>query len=494
MRWLLAVLLCAAAVLPGLGAEGQPLTVKVQPEKARYVAGEPIGIVLTIANPGPQPVSFWFDFPNTFHRDMSPIQFAGGRSMPRLPPRYVAFSGPFFSMSTTIESGKTWSVMVFLQNFLSPPPRGTHRVAYEFGAGYHLGPLPEGEAFQALIEKRSDEDPKNDGPSLVAKGSITIDVGPPDPAALEGILEDYPKKYRREHRDEDDSESVNWSVIDAYDAVPDPIVIRHLATLLPPVDVPNPPGISYNPQRFYDSLVRFRDRKEAQRLMTEQLRSHDGGVRSRALEWLRDGRVAVPAEAIVALIDRELPKGHGADGELWYLLEAKTAATPELRERVARCLDADTEYSPLRALELLARWEVPSDPKIQRTLERVAGRLRQPSRYRSPYYELDVLAVWRYPLDVATLRSVLKSRSDDFFVLKSTLGYIRSVRLESYKELQPEVAPLLSRFDDEILLAALETLGTWGYRLTDAQAAHLLGQEGEVRKATMRYLDKSRPH
>lgn len=83
-------------------------TVTVRPAQAEFLAGEPIGIEITIANPGPLPAEFWLGDPRTFHGELSPIHFDGGRAASPRPSRAAIFTGPDLSVTSTVPAGTRW--------------------------------------------------------------------------------------------------------------------------------------------------------------------------------------------------------------------------------------------------------------------------------------------------------------------------------------------------------------------------------------------------
>lgn len=487
----LALTLATAAFAVDPGVRQRP-AVTVRPAKSEFTAGEPIGIEITIANPGPMPAEFWLDDALPFNPTFTPIRFDGGRAAPPRPAAGAMFSGRLLATTHTLPAAARWPLTAYLQNFVQQPPPGEHRIRYRFAADYFLGQRPEGEAFDRLLKRRFDGQLENDGPSLDAEGSFTIRIGPRDPAALERIFKGYVEEFRSAQRDDDPERRIE-QVLGAFQAVDDPAVIPHLAALLRVADsigVSGPFGIA---PRVFAMLARFRDHDAARRVMIDQLFSRDGSDVSRAFEWLREGRVPIPTETLVAILDRDDARGDGPDSTLIYLQFVPAPPTPALRERLIRCLRSPRRPEAARALLILGRMKAPRDAAVGEALTTLYRSLDEADSYHVAVI-VDALGAWRFPIAVDRLSALLRKSAGDLGPLPgSIVDYLARVRDPAHRALEPQVADLLISQTVEVKLAALRVLALWGHELNPKESEALLRNPGAVREATTRYLERQRP-
>lgn len=450
-------------------------TVALQPAKARYVSGEPIGIVVTVSNPKALPAVFEFVYPESFRPEFAmTVRFDGGRSASPLPPRAGAYSilgGPGAHTTVVPPKGR-WSAPVFLQNHLTQPPPGEHVIRYHAELSYLLGEPPDGDDVWKTAK------------TISADGELRFSVTPPDPVALEAVLAGYDAKFH--------ARPGLVEVVEALRAVGDPAVVPHLASALDAVETIRPTPHAPSPGPIFEMLERFRDREDAQRVVTGHLFSENGAIASYALEWLRWGSVALEPATVDRLIDREISRWRSPHDVLLYLYQVPIAPGPSGRERLRGALPKIKQPAELaRALVVLSRWGVPRDAAIREALDAMVGRydFRLGGPDRSTIIE--ALGAWHVPLDVGTLRTLLRSTGGMAVpTARSVLPYLRSFPRGTYRDLTPEVVAVLKWVIDDVVIEALSTLDHWGYNLTRGEFEALSNRGGAVGAATRAYVER----
>ena len=200
----------------------QRLTATVRLAKERFLEGEPIGVVISINNPGPRLAYVQLNYPLMFTPGFSLIQFDGGEFLPALPIRMMGFSGALIRFDTEVPPGTTWSRNVFLQNHMRQPPPGVYQAKYRFQTAYLLG---KPNAADNEVFGRGDA---SDYPLVKAEGTLTVHVTKPDPAALDRVLDGVVASLRKGANGEKPSAASKRQAIEALKAVDGPAVIPHV--------------------------------------------------------------------------------------------------------------------------------------------------------------------------------------------------------------------------------------------------------------------------
>jgi hypothetical protein len=484
-------LVAALALIPVTASadsgRSQQLTAAVGLTKDRFRLGEPIGVRVIVRNPGPQPAHVQLEYPLMFTHGMSLVRFDAGPAMTPLPVRPMAFSGAFLRFSTELPAGATWSRQVYLQNYVSQAPPGVYRVGYHFETSYLL--RPPGDKENQLFGG----DDVQDDHRIEAEGSLAVRITEPDPAALRGVLEGVVGSYRERARGRRADAGARWEAIEALKAVDGPTVIPYVLKAIPA----NDPDDAFGLDDLFQILDRVRDRPEARQGVVGLVGADNPGVDYRALGWLRDAKVTAGPEVLVSFFDRAIANGsHPESAFMRYLHDVPVRPTPELRDRVARCLSGDNLVEEVAlALVVLSRWGVPRDTTVRAALDRLTGK---PDMLDSPddSVVIEALGAWGLALDADVLRPRLRERpAKPIPSFAPFLRYIRAFAPERYRSLEPDVAALLRvGRDDEVMIEALKTLDRWGHVLTPDEVNWLMDQEPQVGEATQAYMMRHRAH
>lgn len=189
----------AAANPPNAGAEFGP-SVKARMAKDRFVEGEPIGITLSIANPGPGTIKLPFapPYPESFFvRDFDfarkdpflSLQGEGTNRLSQRPPRhFMAASGPQGGgRTTTLRPGMTWAATIPLQANYLQPPRGKYEIPCRFKLPYIADGFDREETGRSKKQLAT------------THATLRFEVIPAKPGDLERILDGY--WWRVQHSD-----------------------------------------------------------------------------------------------------------------------------------------------------------------------------------------------------------------------------------------------------------------------------------------------------
>ena len=171
---------------------------RVRMARARYVAGEPIGITVSIANPGPEAIDLEFHPPYPFAffgRDSNfytgPLRLAAVRGplIRRPPQRFLGGTGPGpLEGTTALRTGMTWAATTFLQTYFEQPGPGSYEMEYQFRMPY-------------LVEA---------GRSAVfASGVLHFEVIPAEPGELRRVMDGYWRQA--EHPDPPEQVAIDWA-------------------------------------------------------------------------------------------------------------------------------------------------------------------------------------------------------------------------------------------------------------------------------------------
>jgi hypothetical protein len=461
-------------------ADPVPPVAELRPAKAEYVAGEPIGVVVTIRNVGTVPLEFRLSYPFHFMREMSTVRFDGGPAIPRLEDRPLMLSGPIVAFVTRIPAGQSWSATVFLQNYLAGPSVGEWKVGYRFEATYR--------AASQTFER---DDPfKDDYPTVTSAGTLAIRVKPADRGVLARVMMGHARAFLDPEADRDDRDRMG-EAIEAFRAFEGPGVVPFVGAALKALDRPDAgfiPGL-YD---LLEVLKPFRDREDARRVVRGLVSSENGGLGPWAMEWLRDNSVPVEAGLLAKLLDRADERKETPLYVLSYLRGVAVPATPALRERVARCVILEDMEEVVLALGVLARWGADPDPAVRKALDRVAEAAKHERSFQLGQ-DLEVLGAWKYPLGVEDLRGLLDRDAHQAIpAFEKISTYLLAVGVEPYRTLEPRIAARLDHRFQDVTLAALQVLYAMGHVLTPDETKKLLDLGPVVRKATEAYL-RGRP-
>jgi hypothetical protein len=474
-------LILAIGLLSRAADPAQVPAVDLRPSKEEYVSGEPIGVVLTIRNPGPLAAEFRLSYPFHFTREIKVLRFDGGRPMPPLEDRPMMFSGPIATFATKIPAGHSWSATVFLQNYLGSPPPGEYPVGWRFDATYRLG---------IHVGFRENDPFRTDYPSLTGEGSIKIRVGPADPVALDRAMKGFVGAFQQTEPGQPVGDRAAVA-IRAFEAFGGPGVIPYVGAALRAIDRPDAPLI-LDLGDLFDVLEPFHDRKDARDVVLGLVSSEDSGLSSHALHWLRDGSVPVDPGVLVGLMDAANGRMESPHYVLLYLQDVIIPPTPALIERVSRCLSPEDLQEVAYALKALANWQVPPDPAIRKALDRIAGEMKRDRDFDLDRF-LGVLGVWKYQLGVEEVRDLLdRQKNQAIPVYEDLCDYMRTIGVGPYRALEPRVALLLDHEFNDIALAALKVLEAMDHVLTPKEVKGLMDRGPDLRKATEAYL-KRRP-
>ncbi len=329
-------LLSATAGPPDAGAKRGPY-VKARMVKDRFVEGEPIGITLSITNPGPGTIELLFASPPEFFfgRDFEfarkdplfSIHGEGPNHLTQRPPRtLMGGTGPMGVGTTSLLPGVTWAATILLQDNYEQPHLGKYILSYHFKKPF----LKEGPHHERLDRENLERLDRKNLPFASTQGVLRFEVVPAEPGDLKRILDGY--WWRIKHPDPPEQVVIDWafsilnpivtkghsdtpryqvaSVLDewleeiseqvdllrpegegelrvaeaiaALSAVEDPIVIPYLARI---IDA-NSDADAMNPEYGFEALERFHTNKQAQQAVIKLLKTPRHAARAR--EWLAD--------------------------------------------------------------------------------------------------------------------------------------------------------------------------------------------------------------
>jgi len=339
----------------------------IRAERASYVQGEPIGMLVTIRNPGPRAIEVVTHYPNEPVLKLEP---AGGGAPKRRPVEWGAYSGP--PLERTIESGASWDLTLYWPLTVEPPAPGPQRLR----ASCHV-------AWR-------DAD-KRERLYLRAIGEVAFDVTPRDADRLASIYDRYAKAEADEDRDDPwPSETAHA----ALDSVRDPAVIPWLARLLDHAALLSD---------GYVPIDKFRDIEAARLALTKLVRTGDPERTPWALGRLGEWGHHLAVEDIRPFL---------ASADVWlrsralgYLKKVRDDRYRALRPEVARLAEADATADAMPALAVLGIWAEAKGPVPGRLTRAVAG--LDAAKDDDVRLVLDAAAVWRHDIGGPTLRRLL---------------------------------------------------------------------------------------
>jgi hypothetical protein len=138
IRWVLAIATGFPAV--GLSSRAATVTATLVPSAPSYFAGEPIGLDLTMTNPGPEAVKVEIDYPLFKYRGHMGIKLSAAADADADPfgmgPVLEQTDGKTLPMP--LNAGESRSDRIYLQRYMHWLAPGTHRILYSVHIAYTL--------------------------------------------------------------------------------------------------------------------------------------------------------------------------------------------------------------------------------------------------------------------------------------------------------------------------------------------------------------------
>lgn len=368
-RVLILVLLGMVVLLACIGKGSPELAIRMQ--KAEYMEGEPIGIEISIANPGQEEAKVMFDYP----------RFGLATGTFQIDARDAGLKAKTFEPGTggvvptiRVTPGETFTTTIFLQRFVEQPGPGKYQIPF------------------SLELARADASPIEGGNTsfLKSRGRLSFLVRPTAPGQLDPILRRYAESL---------DEEAYWTrrvAVEALSVTDDPIVVPYLKRIL---SDPSRGALGLK------ALERFPNESDARAAIIEVLDSDQFLVVAQALEVLGRWKYELEFDKVRSLVGQT--NTHILNKVLKYMVQVDGDKYRQLSPAVSKFLDSQDPTLVAGARGLLERWGSLTEEEDRRARRTVMALLR--SEYASDVIKsLDVLADWDEEITAEDIQALKK--------------------------------------------------------------------------------------